>query len=217
MTLKDLSVKKFIDLYDIQQATFFETPIDKEIALLTCLFDKPEAFFLEMNLKEFTKWRNELNFISIDGVEPKPLRYIRANGRVYAPCYKFVSEVTGGMLVDSTRFASDKDKIIENLPQILASFCLPTKKTFYGRKKLKYNVDVPHEEAARDMEEANIFDAYSIALFFWAVWKGSLEVTGHSLVRKIIAKKKATKTPLTKEETEGLLHILQMSSGGTIQ
>jgi hypothetical protein len=213
MTLKDLSVRKFVKLYEIQRdADGYETEVDKEVALLSVLHDKPEEYYLGMTLKEFAKAKAGLNIISVDSVEPKPERYIKANGRVYAPLYDF-KKLTGGQFVDATRFCKDPEAIIENLPKILASFCVPTKRTLFGRKKLPY-MSVDHEDVARDMEEASIYDAYSIALFFWAVWKGSLEITGDYLVKTAIAKKAKTGTEFSKAEAAGLLSILEAYGDG---
>lgn len=214
MTLQDVSVKKFIKLYSIHQSDEFGTELDKEIALLCALYDKPEQHFLNMNLKQLRAARRVLyNCISLDNVIPKPERYIKANGNVYAPCYKFNSSVSGGQFVDVTRFAKDPKEIINNLPKILASICVPTKRTLFVRHKRKY-MAVPHEEVSEDMEQASIYDAYSIALFFWAVWNGLLQVTGDYLVKTAIAKKTTTGTDLTKAEAAGLLNILETFGDG---
>lgn len=211
MTLKDLSVKRFQALYAITQEEH-ETETDRDVALLVCLTGKPDEYFLNLSLDKFKDYRRVLEAFSLDKIQPKPAKYISANGKVYAPVYDF-RKVTAAQFIDVTHFCKDPEAIIENLPQILASFCRPTKKTIFGRRVLPYDAEY-HKEVSADMEQATIFDAYSIALFFWAVWNGSLQITGDYLVREILKKKTATKTKITTNEQAAILNILERYGDG---
>jgi hypothetical protein len=215
MTIKDLTVKTFIGFADIIQAEHFETEVDREVSLLSCITGREESFFLNMELKEFNKWKREIDFVSLEGVKAQAHKYIKANGKVYAPIYNF-TELTAGQFVDITHFVKEPEKIIENLPTILASICVPTKRTLLGRKKLPY-MSVPHSEVSADMESAPIEEAYSIAVFFWNVWNGSLENIGDSLIKKILQKKKKEGKKLTEIEKAALLNILQTFGGGIVR
>jgi hypothetical protein len=210
--MKEITVKQFIAVMDILQDEFYVTETDRDVALLACLTGKPEAYFLEMKLNEFKAWKNKLEVIDLDSIEAKAPKHLKVNGKTYAPIFDF-RKLSAGQFVDVTTFCKDPEEIINNLPKILASLCVPTKRGLFGYKLQPY-LSVEHEEVANDMLEASIIDAYGIALFFWAVWKGSLEITGDSLVREILKKKEATKTPLTKNETAGLLHILNLYGDG---
>jgi hypothetical protein len=212
MTLKEISVKKFIHLKDIIEAKHFDTEIDKEIALLVCLTGKPEDFFLNLNMSQLKEWTRQTDFLSLEEIDGKPEKFIKANGNIYAPVYDF-SALTAGQLVDITHFLKEPENLIFNLPKILASFCVPTKRTLTGRKKLKY-LDVPHHKVAEDMEAASILDAYEIAVFFWTVLKSFLETTGDCLVKKMIATKTAKGEKITPTETKALLTILSAYGDG---
>jgi hypothetical protein len=206
MTLKELSVKKFLHLKDIIEAKHFDNEIDREIALLVCLTGKPEDFFLNLTMSDLRTWTRKTDFLSLEQIEGKPQRLIKANGNYYAPVYDF-SKLTAGQLVDITYFLKEPENLLFNLPKILASFCLPTKRTLTGRKNLAY-LSTPHEKVAEDMESASILDAYSIAVFFWNVLKGFLQSTGDCLVKTMIETKTAKGQTITPTETKALLTIL---------
>lgn len=213
MTLKDITVKKFIDAYQIINADHYDTETDRDIALLACLYDKPEDFFLNMSFPVFNEYRRKLEVINLDKVEGRAAKYIKVNGKTYAPVYNF-KKLSASQFIDVTHFCKDPEKIIENLPKILAAFCLETKKTLFGRKLIPYDLGERHEEVSKELEDATMFDAYSIALFFYHVWNGSLKITGGYLVQQILKKKEATKTNLTANEQAGILNILETYGDG---
>lgn len=215
MTLKEISIKKYIELKAIIEAKHFEDEVDREVALLSCLTGKDEQFFLNLNLFDWRKQREQLEILNLENIEGKAAKYITANGNIYAPVYDF-SKLTAGQLVDITHFLKEPEKLIQNLPLILASFCLPTKKTLFKRKTLNY-LSVPHSKVAEDMESASIFEAYSIAVFFYLVLNKFLQNTAGYLTTKTIQSKTAKGAKLTTEETKALLAILEMFGGGTIQ
>lgn len=212
MTLKEISVKKFIHLKDIIEAKHYESEIDREVALLVCLTGRPEEYFLSLSLSDFATWTRKADFLTLENVEGQAKKFIKANGNIYAPVYDF-SQLTAGQLVDITHFVKDPDGIVENLPKILASFCLPTKRTLTGRKKLSY-LSTPHHKVAEDMENASVLEAYSIAVFFWNVLKGFLETTGDFLVKTAITTKTAKGQTITAKERTALLTILSAFGDG---
>ncbi|MEO7535868.1 MAG: hypothetical protein ABIU30_18550 [Ferruginibacter sp.] len=215
MNLKDISVKKFIALDDIMKGNFYATETDREIALLVELTGNPEDYYLNMLWPEFMKHKQTLDFLTLDKVEAKAQRFIKTNGNVYAPVYDF-HKLTAGQLIDVLHFAKDEQGVILNLPNILASFCVPTKKTFTGRKLLPYGSKV-HAEVSQDMLTASIVDAYSISVFFWDVWNNFLAATGDYLVRTMLTKKAKTGEKLTQQETTALLTILEGYGDGITQ
>jgi hypothetical protein len=214
MNLKDISVKQFIELKTIIDAKNYADEIDREVDLLSTLTGKEKEFFLNLNLYDWRKYRNELSVLNLDKIEPKAERFIKANGKIYAPIYEF-DELTAGQLVDITHFLKNPENLIQNLPQILASFCVPTKRTLFGRKKLSY-LSVPHSKVAEDMKAASIFDAYSIAVFFCHVLNSFLENTAGYLTKTAIQAKTAKGETLTTEETKALFLILERFGVGTI-
>lgn len=212
MNLKNISVKKFAELFDIMNDKGFDFSLDKDIALLACLHDKEEGYFLEMSLPKFKKYSGNLDNFDLKNISAKAPKHIKANGRIYAPVYVF-DRLNAGQLLDIMSFCKDPEQIIENLTKILASICLPTRYGLFGRKILRYGA-ISHKKVAEDMESASIVDAYGIALFFWAVWISFLQNTGDFLVKQTIETKAKTGTRLTEAEKEALLNILQTFGDG---
>jgi hypothetical protein len=214
MRLKDLTVKKFIELSDIASADFFDTEVDREIALLVSLTGNTKKFYEGMDMPEFRKHSEGLGFLNRLHAESKPAAqpFIKANGKVYAPVYEF-GKLTAGQFVDAVHFFKDRDNIISNLPKILASICVPTKRGVMGRRLLRYG-SVSHAEVAADMESASIMDAYAISVFFWDVWNAFLRDTGAYMVTKILEAKKEKGEEITPTEEKIILSILEVYGDG---
>ena len=164
MTLKDISVKKFILINEIITSNHYTTEIDKEIDILSELHSKSEDFFLNLSLPKFKSYLEGLEFLKLDNVTPAALKYIKANGKTYAPIYDY-AKLTAAQFIDVTHFAKDTENFISNIPKILASICVPTKRTLTGRQLLKYDSE-KHSQISEDMEAANMYDAFAIAVFF---------------------------------------------------
>lgn len=210
MDINTLSVETYIQAVNIIQANHYESEIDREIEILSCLTGKSEEYYSNMLMSDFKKARNKVAFINIDNIAAVSPRYIKANGKTYAPVYEF-DRLTAAQLLDVTHFIKDATQIVNNLPQILASICVPTKQTLRGRKLLPY-LAVSHKQVAEDFKKASIVDGYGVAVFFYQVWKSLIETTGGYLVREVLRSKT---TRLTEMEKAGLLNILQMYGDGT--
>lgn len=214
MQLKDITIKQFIAITDIAKNGRYSNEIERDTAILQVLTGKPEKYFEDMSLTEFKKLTNGLGEITLAGIDANAKKYIKANGKIYAPVYNF-GKLTSGQFIDATHFLKDQDSLIENLPKILASICVPTKRGLFGRKLLKYGAE-DHADVAANFEEALIVDAYGISVFFFNVWINFLSNTGAYMVKTMIANAEKTKTPLTKAQTEILLNILEVYGDGTI-
>lgn len=211
MKFEQVTVKKFVDLFEIINDKSLDA-IGREAALLACLYDKEEDYFLSLPFPEFKKYSKSLDGFNLENIKPKAPKYLKANGKVYAPVYVF-DKLTAGQLVDVMHFCKDPERIIENLTKILASISLPTKRGLTGRKLLSYG-SIGHKVVAEDMEDVSIVDAYGIALFFWAVWGAFLESTGGYIVKTAIAMKAKTGAKLTAPEKAALLNILEVYGDG---
>jgi len=216
MTLNDISVKKYIALCGILKSNSYPDAIDREVALLSCLTGKSEDFYLNLTLSELSKCSKEFDFIKLDTVEAKPTRFINANGKMYAPVYDF-SKLSAGQFADATySLVMDAGDIIENIPKILASICIPTKSGLFGRKLLKYG-SIDRNTVIEDMEAASILDAYSIATFFRNAWDAFMINGGHLLISEAIRKKDEAGTPFTGEEKAAMLVILEAYGDGVVR
>ena len=213
MTLKNISVRKFIELFDIISSDIYDTETDRDVAVLVCFTGKPEEHFLNMTMANFRKEANRLAFLKLENIKPEAKKFIHANGKTYAPVYNF-NKLTAGQFVDVVSFAKEPTKIIENLPKIMAALCVPTRRKMNGKRKLLPYGSVSHAEVVADMENASIYDAYSIAVFFWNVWTVLLEDTGDYLVRETLAAKMMQNKTLTTDEVTALLNILEVYGDG---
>ena len=133
-----------MELFEIIQSDFYDNEIDREIDLLSCYTGKPEDYFLNLKMADFKKQSDKLVFLELKNITPEAKKYIKANGRTYAPIYNF-HNVTTKQYVEIISFAKEPTKIIENLAKILASICVPTKLTISGKRKNLTYVTLSHK------------------------------------------------------------------------
>jgi hypothetical protein len=106
------------------------------------------------------KWRNRIQFIN-DPIKPKPKRYIKVNGRVYAndidvkrmPCARYI---------ECKYFGQD---IIGNMHKLSAVMVRPLKRTWIGYKRLEYDT-LNFPIYCEDMLDAPVEVALGVMVFF---------------------------------------------------
>lgn len=173
MTLKDISINKFNVIQELINSNHYTIEIDREIDILAEVYEKKEDYFLNLSLLKFKKFTEKLAFLKLENIQPAPLKYIKANGKIYAPIYDF-TKLTAAQFIDITHFAQGKENFLLNLPKILASICVPTKLTLRGRKSLNYD-SANHATISQNFEAANIYDAFAIAIFFCTILENFLK------------------------------------------
>jgi hypothetical protein len=106
------------------------------------------------------RWRKRIQFIN-DAIKPKPKRYIKVNGRVYAndidvkrmPCARYI---------ECKYFGQD---IIGNMHKLAAVMVRPLKRTWIGYKRLEYDT-LNFETYCEDMLDLPVEVALGIMVFF---------------------------------------------------
>ena len=68
----------------------------------------------------------------------------------------------------------DQDKVMDNMADILALFCIPSKKTLFGWKDGTYNSE-QHNAVAADMKEAKMDVVYPLTAFFFESYKSYVQ------------------------------------------
>jgi hypothetical protein len=214
--MSKVSVAQFVEINRVLNKSY-ETEIERDIAIMSILSGKPEDYFERLTLRELRESREAIAIPDINKVSA-PKKYLRAGKRTYAPVFMF-NELTASQYIDATSFIKgadiDANIIIESLPEILASICVPTRRSLTGRKRLKY-LAINHKTVAEDMRSADIMESYAIAVFFSNVLITFLKVTGDYLALKMIEGKAATKTTLSKAEKAALSTIIAKLGVGTI-
>jgi len=188
-----ITVGKFQQLYDIIQGQNFDSELDRQVHLLSCLDERPVAYYEAMRVQDLLQEVKRTAFLhtgDIPQVEPK--RYLRVGGKVFRPVYDF-RDLCAGQFIDAMSIAKTPEEHVLNLNHMLAAICLPAKRGMLGRKTLRYG-DVPFDEVAEAMLEANILEAQAIALFFYRAWTDFLKSMPGYLERK-----KVKMTPAERE------------------
>lgn len=179
-----ITVGKFQQLYDIIQGQNFDSELDRQIYLLSCLDERPVDYYEAMRVQDLLQEVKRTAFLhagDVPRVEPK--RYLHAGGKVFRPVFDF-RDLCAGQFIDALSVAKTPEEHILNLNRMLAAICLPTKRGLFGRKTLKYG-DTPFDEVAECMLETNILEAQAIALFFYRAWTDFLESMPGYLEKKM--------------------------------
>lgn len=173
----NITLGKFQQLTDIVQGQNFDHEIERSVKLLACLFDRPEAEYEAMPLRDLVAETEKLSFLFNEQVPvTDPPKRITVNGRMYKPLYEF-TDVTAGQFIDCMGATKDREELVYKMHLVLASLCVPCRGNWLGRWTPGSYGDVPFHQVADDMLQVPIITANSISLFFWTVWIGFLKAT----------------------------------------
>jgi hypothetical protein len=128
------------------------------------------------------KWSNRIQFIS-KPVSPKPKKYIKINGRVYAndvdvkrmPCARYI---------ECKYFGQD---IIGNMHKLAAVMVCPAKRTLFGYKRLEYDT-LNFETYCEDMLDAPVEYVLGVMVFFCLRLKTLMISSQDYLANQVTAK-----------------------------
>lgn len=189
-----ITVGKFQQLYDIIQGMNFDTELERQIHLLSCLEDKPVEHYESMRINDLKEAVARTAFLHTGEIpRVKPKRYLHACGKVFRPVYDF-RLLSAGQFIDALSMAKTPEEHILNLNRMLAAICLPTKRSLRGRVTRKYG-DVPFDDVAECMLQVPILEAQAVALFFYRAWENFLKSMPGFLEEKM---KTMTETDRTK-------------------
>ena len=200
-----ITIKKFQELYKASSLEMEE--LDKAILLVMILTGKSEFEVQQLPVRKFNSLckaiEKAFDKFNEKVQNDKPRNIIRVNGNWYYLNHSIMNtEMNAGRYVEIAQFSED---IIGNLHKILASMANPMKLTLKGLKIQKYNSH-NHEKIAEDFLQADFSVAYHTAVFFWAVFIKSINLS-HSYLLNQMEKK---------SEGEQLLKTFQDYSDGFI-
>lgn len=113
----------------------------------------------------------------------KFVNYFKIKGNTYfVDCN--IAHISAGQYIDLNKYIEDGAD--ENLHKILTVFCLPTRRTFLGRKPSKYGVGYDINKLADEFYKHATIDAvYPLAVFFCKLLEKSMPAIQASLAKEM--------------------------------
>jgi len=111
--------------------------------------------------------------------------------------YEVISDIysiTGGQYITLMHFIKDEESILKNLHNIMALFCVPYVKKWWGWKKGKYVAD-NHAKVAEEMKQLTMNVVNPLSSFFLAKYLESVE----SLLESSVTELEKVKTQAEKK------------------
>jgi hypothetical protein len=199
-----MKVKQFQELYFITQSK--DVDIDKSVKMVGVMTgltpDKVDLLSMEKFNKYCKKIQREFSVFDKNLLSSAPIKLVKTNGRTYQIRYD-IKNIDAAMYVEVATWGTD---VITNLHKIMASICVPVKFSFTKMKWVPYEID--HQSKATDMEGINFEAAYHAAVFFYTLYRVSMQIIQPYLIQKLTAKGKRA------EEAEAILNgSLQILDG----
>jgi hypothetical protein len=163
----EVTVEQFAALQNVMKHDDLHE-YEKNVAIISIMSGWSEAAVKELSLKSYTNVMKSLAFLS-SAVEGKLQKYMMANGTKYR-IESDVEKLTGGQYITLMHLMKDQDKVMDNMADILALFCIPSKKTWFGWKDGTYNSE-QHNAVAADMKKAKMDVVYPLSAFFFESYK----------------------------------------------
>lgn len=163
----EVTVEQFTALQNVMKHDDLHE-YEKNVAIISIMSGWSEAAVKELSLKSYTNVMKSLAFLS-SAVEGKLQKYMMANGKKYR-IESDVEKLTGGQYITLMHLMKDQDKVMDNMADILALFCIPSTKTWFGWKDGTYNSE-KHNAVAADMKKAKMDVVYPLTAFFFESYK----------------------------------------------
>ena len=163
----EVTVEQFAALQNVMKHDDLHE-YEKNVAIISIMSGWSEAEVKKLSLKSYTNIMKSLAFLS-SAVEGKLQKYMMANGKKYR-IESDVEKLTGGQYITLMHLMKDQDKVMDNMADILALFCIPCKKTWFGWKDGTYDSE-QHNTVAADMKKAKMDVVYPLTAFFFESYK----------------------------------------------
>lgn len=183
-----------------------DTELDIAVKTLAILTNRTESQIDSLSVKELTKELKEIEFVTNSEPQPKPVDFIKVNGRKYR-CVYDIRNMPYSRYIETKFFAEDT---LNNLHKIGASMIRPMKMTWRGWKLAKYDAS-KHDEYAQDLLEAPFEQVFGSVVFFCQVFTDSIKSLADYFKKEMILK------GMTQEEAEIQVQILCESMDGFIK
>jgi hypothetical protein len=205
MNWKDVTVWQWQQLQAITKKKD-DTELDKAVKTLAILTNRTESQIDSLSISELNKELKAIDWISKTDANPKPVDFIKVNGKKYR-CIYDVRHIPFARYIESKFFSED---VVLNLHKIAASMVRPMKLTWRGWKVAKYDAS-KHEDYAQDLLSAPFEAIYGSVVFFCQVFSDSIKSS------KDFMKEDLMKNGMTEEEAEMTMEVLCGAMDGFIR
>lgn len=205
MNWKDVTVWQWQQLQAITKKKE-DTELDKAVKTLAILTNRTESQIDSLSISELNKELKAIDWISKTDANPKPVDFIKVNGKRYR-CIYDVRQIPFARYIESKFFSED---VVLNLHKIAASMVRPMKLTWRGWKVAKYDAS-KHEDYAQDLLSAPFEAIYGSVVFFCQVFSDSIKSS------KDFMKEDLMKNGMTEEEAEMTMEVLCAAMDGFIK
>jgi hypothetical protein len=182
------------------------TELDLIVRAGSILLNKTEHEIDSMPYHDIVNLGNAMKFIHTE-IEPKPARYIKANGKRYR-CVYDVRHMPAARYIESKHFSTD---VNGNLHRIAASMVIPQRRRLGFWVDDKYDAS-KHSDYAQDMLAAPITSVLGSVVFFCEVFLKSM-----GTFRDFMVLNKVRTLGMTKAQAEEEWDNLWVATDGTIR
>jgi len=155
---------------------------DKNVAIISIMSGASVDDIEDYTLETYAKCMKALAFLTKPLPEDKVKNFF-CNGKKYR-VFSNVYKLNGGQYITLMHLLKDPEKVIDHLHEVMAVFCVPYKKKWYGWKEAKYNSKL-HEEVAKDMLDVPMSIVQPLSAFFLASYLKFATLTLESSVREL--------------------------------
>lgn len=204
-----MTILQFQELYFIANSE--DADLDKSIKMVGVVTGKTPEVVERMNMHRFNRIcanvQRHFEIFNKNLLKGKPVKAIRVNGHWYRLHYNVARlPVNAGKYVEALTFSKN---IIDNLHKIMATIAEPIKWSW--RKMAFVPVKREHEDIASDMEKADFEVAYRSAVFFYTLYRVSMQITQPYLVKELMRKGANKQTA-----NQTIADFLQITDGFTM-
>jgi len=194
-----MTVEQFQKCYRISETQGLDD-IDRAVQMV-CVFTGKTVLQVErMSMRRFDNLCGKVAK-HFDLKTKNPAKFLRSGTRMYYVNYNAAE--TAGRYVEGVEFGKD---LIGNMDKILASCVHPM--TWYG--KVKDYDPKKHKQYAADMKKVSFEDAYSVAVFFYHLFRELMRASQPYMMQEAILK------GATQEEVSQSLKDLQRTLDGLV-
>jgi len=199
-----LSIKQFQELYFIAKSE--DEDIDKSIKMVGVVTGLIPEKVEQLKMAKFNKLcadiTKKFELLTNKMMKGKPSKFVHSNGRSYRLHYRVDKmPMNAGKYVEAVTFGKD---VIDNLHKLLATMAEPVK---WNWRKMKWvKIEMEHEDIANDMESVDFEVAYHSAVFFYLLYRISMQVSLPYLIRE--AKEKGVEEDTTRQLLNDSMSIL---------
>ena len=164
---KDLPLKKFLELRDIDTEGMED--IDVQVEIIAILADMPEEEVINLPLTEYKKMVSKTAFLATQPKEMKnPPKTIKVNGREY-DVVSDVRNFTTGQYIDYQSYIKDPENLEKNFDKMMSIFLIP--------KGKKYGNGYDIAEVVKDALDISVETVIGLSRFFFQQLQSSINNT----------------------------------------